>query len=212
VSDKKNIILVGYSGHGYVVADVALENKWNILGYTEKNELKYNPYNLIYKGFEMNDQFFSSQTDQIEYVIGIGNNFIREKVFNSILQNNKKISTLISPSATISNSVTLGKGIFVNKNVTINALAKVGENVLLNTGCIIEHECNIGDSVHIAAGAVLGGKVYIGKRSFIGANSFIKQGVIIGDDVIVGAGTVILQNIPDRKIVVGNPSRFIKNE
>lgn len=210
MSDKKNIILVGYSGHGYVVADVALENNWNILGYTEKNELKYNPFNLAYKGFEMNDDFFSSQSKQIEYIIGIGDNFIREKVFNFILKKNKKISTLISPSANISNSVNMGKGIFVNKNVTINALSKLGKNVLLNTGCIIEHECNIGDSVHISSGAVLGGKVCIGKRSFIGANSFIKQGVIIGDDVIVGAGTVVLQNIPDQKIVVGNPCRFIK--
>ena len=41
VLDNK-IILVGYSGHGLVVADTALENKLNLIGYTEKsiNEVK----------------------------------------------------------------------------------------------------------------------------------------------------------------------------
>lgn len=205
----KNVILIGYSGHGYVVADVALENQWNLLGYAEKKQLQYNPFQLVYIGYENNSAFFSSNNNQIEYVIGIGDNYIREKVFNSILDNNKKPLTLISPSAIISNSVKMGKGVFVNKNVIINALVTVGENVILNTACIIEHECVIGDSVHIAPGVVLAGNVTIGKRSYIGANSVIKQGVIIGEDVIVGAGTVVLMDVPNQKTIVGNPGHFI---
>ena len=205
----KNVILIGYSGHGYVVADAALQNRWNLLGYAEKKELQYNPFQLMYMGYEMESDFFSTRNDQIEYLIGIGDNYTREKVFNKIIQNNKKILTLISPSAIVSDSIKMGEGVFVNKNVTINALVNVGENVLLNTACIIEHECVIGDSVHIAPGAVLAGNVTIGKRSYIGANSVIKQGIIIGEDVVVGAGTVVLKDIPNQKRVVGNPSHYI---
>ena len=207
----KSVILIGYSGHGYAVVDVVLENKWNLLGYTEKNELKDNPFNLTYKGFEMDNDFFYSMNDQTEYIIGIGDNYSREKAFNYLIKSKKQIPLLISKLAVISDSVKMGKGVFVNKCAIINALVTVGENSLINTGCIIEHECKIGNSVHIASGSVLAGNVSIGDRSFIGANSVIKQGVIIGKDVIVGAGSVVLQNIPDQKIVVGNPSRFIKN-
>jgi sugar O-acyltransferase (sialic acid O-acetyltransferase NeuD family) len=205
----KNIILIGYSGHGYVVVDVVLENQWNLVGYAEKEKLQYNPYNLNYIGYESNRNFFSNNNNQIEYVIGIGDNYIREKVFNSILDNNKKPLTLISPSSIISNSVKMGNGVFVNKNVIINTLVKIGVNVILNTACIIEHGCVIGDSVHISTGAVLAGNVTIGKRSFIGANSVIKQGVVIGEDVIVGAGTVVLSDVPSQKTIVGNPGHFI---
>lgn len=205
----KNVILIGYSGHGYVVADVAMENGFKLVGYTDKKKLKHNPYKINYLGYEKKSDFFSNHNKEIEYILGIGDNHTREKIYNLIRQNNKEILTLISSSSIISNSVKMGKGVFINKNVIVNALVTIGNNVILNTGCIIEHECKIGDSSHIAPGAVIAGGVSVGERSLVGANAFIKQGVNIGRDVIIGAGTVVLQNIPDRKKVIGNPSRFI---
>lgn len=205
----KNVILIGYSGHGYVVSDVAIENGFNIIGYAEKAFLKNNPYDLKYLGYEMTSDFFMNQDDKTQYLLGLGDNYNREKLFNHIMNLNKKVITLISSSANISNSAKIASGVFINKNVNINAFATVGKNVILNTACIIEHECEIANSAHIGPGAVIAGKVTIGERSFVGANAFIKQGVNIGKDVIIGAGSVVLQNIQDRKKVVGNPIRFI---
>jgi sugar O-acyltransferase (sialic acid O-acetyltransferase NeuD family) len=207
VLDKK-IILIGYSGHGFVVADTAIENQLNLVGYAEKFIVQNNPFKLNYLGSELENDFIGWNND-IVYLIGIGDNKIRENIFNLIKGNGKNILTLISPSASISKTASIGKGTFVNKNVSINALAKIGNNVILNTACIIEHECIIANSVHIAPGAVLAGNVTIGERSFIGANSVIKQGVVIGKDVIVGAGTVVIKDIPNGKKIIGNPSRFI---
>ena len=206
--DNNKVILIGYSGHGYVVADIAIENQLNLIGYTEKNEFVINPFQLNYLGDEQHDIFFSKY-ESAEFIIGIGDNYTREEVFNFIKDQGKTIRNLISSSALISGSVKMGEGIFVNRNVTINALAKIGNNVLLNTSCIIEHECVISDSVHVAPGAVLAGNVFVGERSIIGANSVIKQGVNIGKDVIIGAGTVVINDIPDGKKIVGNPSRFL---
>lgn len=205
--DKK-VILIGYSGHGYVVADIAIENQLDLIGYTEKNEFVINPFQLKYLGDEQQDIFFSNY-ESTEFIIGIGDNYIREKIFNLIKDQGKTIRNLISSSALISSSVKMGEGIFVNRNVTINALATIGNNVLLNTACIIEHECVICDSVHVAPGAVLAGNVFVGERSIIGANAVIKQGINIGKDVIIGAGTVVINDIPDGKKVVGNPCRYI---
>lgn len=205
--DKK-VILIGYSGHAYVVADIALENQFEIIGYTEKSKVQDNPFNLIYAGYEKEKDFFENKKE-IGFIIGIGDNFIREKIYNLITSNNAEITTLISNTASISQSAKIESGTFINRNVTINTFAKIGKNVILNTACIIEHECEISDSVHVAPGAVLAGNVIVGQRSFIGANSVIKQGVKIGKDVIVGAGTVVLSDIPDGKKVVGNPNRYI---
>ena len=202
------VILIGYSGHAYVVADVAFENKLNIIGYTENSKKENNPFQLNYIGNEFDEGFFDRNTD-VKFIIGIGENKIREKTYNFISSKNREIFTLISRNASISNTATLGNGIFVNKNVSVNAFAIIGNNVILNTGCILEHECIISESVHIAPGAVLAGGVTIGEHSFIGANSVIKQGVKIGKNVVVGAGTVVISDIPDNKKVVGNPSRFI---
>jgi sugar O-acyltransferase (sialic acid O-acetyltransferase NeuD family) len=207
VLDKK-VILIGYSGHGFVVADTAIENQLNLVGYAEKMIVQKNPFQLNYIGNEKEDGFFEKNIE-ITYLIGIGDNIIREKIYNLIIEKEGEILTLVSQSASISKTVSLGTGTFVNKNVSINSFAVIGKNVILNTACIIEHDCIIGDSVHIAPGAVLAGNVTVGERSFIGANAVIKQGVVIGKDVLVGAGAVVLNDILDGEKIVGNPSRLL---
>jgi sugar O-acyltransferase (sialic acid O-acetyltransferase NeuD family) len=207
VSDRK-IILLGYSGHGIVVADTALDNQLDIVGYTEKSASSFNPFHLDYLGHESDSEFIGWAED-VDFLIGIGDNSIRERIFKLVLSKEKIVRTLIHASSSISKFSELGIGVFINRNVVINAFARIGNNVLLNTGCIIEHECLIGDSVHIAPGAVLAGNVEIGERTFIGANAVIKHGIKIGKNVVVGAGSVVLENIPEGKRIVGNPSRFI---
>lgn len=207
MSDNKSI-LIGYSGHGYVVAEAALESGVTIIGYSDKDAVVSNPFNLEYLGFEKNTDF-AGWNLEASFIIGIGNNAIRERIAVLVTDKGKELLTVISKSASVSKTAEIGKGTFINRNVAVNALATIGDNVILNTGCIIEHECVLSNAVHIAPGAVLAGNVNIGERSFIGANAVIKQGVTIGKDVIIGAGTVIIQDVPDGKKVVGNPGKYI---
>jgi sugar O-acyltransferase (sialic acid O-acetyltransferase NeuD family) len=207
VSDK-SVILIGYSGHAYVVAETVLENGFEIIGYSDKEEAGSDPYNLVYLGFERENDFIG-WLKEIPFVLGIGDNKLRQNIANLIEGKGKEIQTTIHKTAHISINAIIGTGSFINKNVSVNSLVRIGKNVILNTGCIIEHECVLQDAVHVAPGAVLAGNVTIGERTFVGANSVIKQGVIIGKDVIIGAGSVIISNIPDGKKVVGNPGRII---
>jgi sugar O-acyltransferase (sialic acid O-acetyltransferase NeuD family) len=208
VSDRK-IILVGYSGHGLVVADTAFENKLNVIGYTEKSIKLSNPFKLEYLGDESNLEFNLWDKD-VEFLLGIGDNFLREKIYNLIKKKGKKVITLFNAHSSISDFASIGEGVYINRNVTVNAFAKIGNNVILNSGCIIEHECEIQDHVHIAPGAVLAGNVHVGSGTFIGANSVIKQGIEIGDDVMIGTGSVIIENVSSKSKIVGNPGRVIK--
>ncbi len=207
MSDNE-FILVGYSGHAYVVADAILDSGLNIVGYSDKEEANSNPYGLNYLGFEK-DTDFIGWYKEIPFVLGIGDNKLRQNISNLIEEKGKVVQTIIDKTAVVSRNVSIGSGTFINRNVTVNSLAKIGKNVILNTGCIIEHECILQDAVHIAPGAVLAGNVTIGERSLVGANSVVKQGINIGKDVIIGAGSVIITNIPDGKKVVGNPGRII---
>ncbi|URC13114.1 acetyltransferase [Flavobacterium sp. B183] len=208
MSDKK-IILVGYSGHAFVVAETLIDNGFEIIGYSEREEVILDPYNFSYLGFESNEEFGGWNLD-CSYAIGIGDNKLRSKIADLIESKGKTLPNIIHKTAQISATCKIYTGNFINKNVTINALVQIGKNVILNTGCIIEHECVIGDGVHIAPGAVLAGNVTVGKGSFIGANSVVKQGVKIGEDVVIGAGSVIISDISDGNTIVGNPGRIIK--
>ena len=44
----------------------------------------------------------------------------------------------------------------------------------------------------------------------IGANATILPGLTIGEDALVGAGAVVVDDVPARAVVVGNPARILK--
>jgi acetyltransferase EpsM len=207
VLDNKNVI-IGYSGHAYVVAESFI-SKGNILSYyTDLKEASNNPFNLSYLGFESSANF-KGWGMPLNYILGIGDNNMREKAANLILNKSFQLRNVIDSNALISKSANIGLGVFASKGVLVNAFAKIGNFTILNTGCIIEHECEIGIAAHIAPGVVLAGNVKVGNRTFIGANSVIKQGIEIGDDVIIGAGSVIIEHVKSNTKLVGNPGRII---
>lgn len=54
--------------------------------------------------------------------------------------------------------------------------------------------------------------VRIGRHCFIGGGSIIGPGVQIGDGSIIGAGSVVMENVPPRSIVGGNPAKLLRSE
>lgn len=207
MENKNQFTIVGYSGHSYVCLEIAIQNSFEPIGYYDKNLRRNNPYNLEYLGSE------TYSVPLLPVFIGIGDNIVRKKVFDLLLQNNCNLSiNLIHNKSIVASSSSIGLNILVAAGAIINSFTKIGNCCILNTGSIIEHECKIGDFVHVAPGAVLAGNVSVGDRTFIGANSVVKQGVKIGKDVTVGAGTVVLFDIPDNATVVGNPGKIIKTK
>lgn len=203
--NKKDIILIGYSGHSYVCIDTIKLNQFNIKGYCDSLLKESNPYFLNYLGDEEKYQIQKNDF----FFISIGENTIRKNIYNKLKTNN--FINVIHPSSNISESVFIkeNSNVLVNANVVINAQSKICKGVILNTGAIIEHECKIGDFSHIGPGAVICGNVNIGERTFVGSNTVIKQGVNIGNNVTIGAGSVIIKDIADNKKVVGNPGKII---
>ncbi len=205
--DNKSVI-IGYSGHAYVVADSFISKGFSLNYYSNLNKVDKNPFNLEYLGCET-DSNFKGWEMGLSFILGIGDNNLRYKAAQLLLSKSQIIVSVIDPNALISKTANIGVGVFASKGVIVNAFSKIGDFAILNTGCIIEHECEIGIATHIAPSAVLSGNVKIGNRSFIGANTVIKQGVEIGDDVIIGAGSVIIENVSSNSKIVGNPGRII---
>lgn len=201
--------IIGYSGHAFVVLDSAIKAGHKCIGYCDFSKKENNPYNLIYLGVE-SDQNTLNILAKTNVALGIGNNKIRERVFNTLAKSQVNFATINHPNAVIANNTTIQNGTVVFAGCIINPLVQIGFGVICNTGSIIEHECSIGNFSHIAPRATLAGNVTIGNNSFIGANSVVKEGIKIGDNVIIGAGSVVVKNIESNSIFFGNPAKFIK--
>ncbi|GAQ14825.1 2,3,4,5-tetrahydropyridine-2,6-dicarboxylate N-acetyltransferase [Myroides odoratimimus] len=205
MQDKKDIVLVGYSGHGYVVYDAVLLGEQSITSYCDYAEVSFNPFNLEYIGNEGSDSF--DWSIDCDFALGLGDNKLRVKVGDYILSKNKNLITVIHPKSIVSQYSTIGVGSFINVGAIINAFAKIGEMCIINSAAVVEHECVLAKGVHIAPGTVLAGNVSIGENSLIGANSVVRQGIKIGSNCTIGAGSVIVKDIADNSVVYGNPAK-----
>lgn len=73
---------------------------------------------------------------------------------------------------------------------------------------------SIGDNFHCihctTLGATSKGEPVIGDNVSLGANVTIVGPVHVGNNVTIGAGSVVVKDIPDNSVAVGNPCKVIK--
>jgi UDP-3-O-[3-hydroxymyristoyl] glucosamine N-acyltransferase len=86
----------------------------------------------------------------------------------------------------------------------------LGDFVKLDDNIHIAHNCHIGRGTIIAASVSFGGSVYTGKYCFFGLNCSIKNGIKIGNYAVIGMGAVVIGDVPDKAIMVGNPAKLLR--
>jgi sugar O-acyltransferase (sialic acid O-acetyltransferase NeuD family) len=203
---NKNIALIGYSGHSYVVFDIFFSQGMTVSAYTEVKEKEDNPFVLSYLGNEKNS-ITLEKLKAYNYFVAVGDNQVRKKISEYLHPHLGSPETALHKSAIISRSMNAGYGVMISPRATVNAKALIGNGVILNTGCIVEHECSVGNYAHIAPGAILLGNVSVGEGTLIGAGAVVLPGISIGKNCIIGAGAVVTKNVGDNIKTAGNPSR-----
>jgi len=99
----------------------------------------------------------------------------------------------------------------------------VGDRVTIKNGVQLWDGLRIEDDVFIGPNATFTNdpsprskcdftllQTTVKKGASIGANATILPGLTIGTKAMIGAGAVVLSNVPDRAVVVGNPAKIIK--
>lgn len=100
----------------------------------------------------------------------------------------------------------------------------IGNNVRIHSQVFIPEYSILEDNVWIGPNVVLTNAKYplspgvkehlkgpiIKRGAKIGANATLLPGVVIGENAMVGAGSVVVKDVPDGMVVVGNPARVIK--
>ena len=192
---KIKLFIYGAGGHGRVIGDIALRNRYDIEFIDDENN-----------NFLNFDEFCNS-FKKANIIIGIGNNQIRKEKTELCEKLGYNLITLIDKSAIIGNNVKIEQGSVVMPNCVINNSAVIGKGVIINTGAIIEHDCIIDDFSHISPNAALAGAVKVGQETHIGIGSSIIERINIGDNVIIGAGSVVIRDIENNTKVVGIPAK-----
>lgn len=128
-------------------------------------------------------------------------------------------SSFIHPQAAVTGNVIIGKNVYVGPGAAIRG--DWGE-IIIEDGCNVQENCTVHmfpgisirlqEGAHIGHGAIVHG-ANVGRNCLVGMNAVLMDNVVLGDECIVGALTLITAGIviPDRKLVIGNPGKIVKD-
>lgn len=198
------LTIIGASGHGKVVADVAVHCGYDEIEFLDDDETLTKCGAWFVAGrCEMADEI------ENDLFVAIGNSSTRKKLLERYSY--KRLVSLIHPNSYIADGVEIGKGSVVMAGAVINPDVKIGDGCIINTSSSVDHDCVVGSYCHISVGAHLCGTVVVGDETWIGAGATVSNNVNICGGCMIGAGAVLIKDIEIPGTYVGVPARIKRN-
>ncbi len=202
----RRLAILGASGHGKVVAEIAELTGWDEVVFFDDAFPSVKKIGI----WPVKGATEDLVTDADMYtaaIVAIGDNQLRLEKSKYLLSRGLKLGTLIHPCSIVSKYAEIDAGTVVMAGAVINPFVSVGVGSIINTSCSIDHDCILSEGVHVSPGAHVAGGVSVGEMSWLGIGSIVKQGVEIGASVIVAAGAVVINDVPRNSMVKGIPAK-----
>lgn len=158
---NNNLLIIGAGGHGNCVRETAqligLFNKIDFLD--DKSAEAIGPWADY-------EKFVSSYSTAF---VAIGNNELRATWFDKLTAAGFNITTLIHPTAYISQSAEIGRGTIVLPKAVIHANVRIKQGCIIGIGTLLDHDIIIDEFCHVDSGSILKGTGTIRKFTKITA-------------------------------------------
>lgn len=207
----RRIVGIGAGGHAAILVEIARTAGYEVAELTDSNEARWGTQVLGVPVVGGDERLPSLMGDGVDAAfIGVGavrSTAPRVGAYEAAMLLGFELVSLTHPSAVVSASARLGRGVMVLPRAVIHTRADVGDNVTVYTAAVIEHDCVVEDHVHISPGVLLAGGVTIERGAFLGIGATVIHGVRIGAESVVGAGAVVVDDVPAGATVTGVPAR-----
>ncbi|MEG2725189.1 MAG: sialic acid O-acetyltransferase [Kiritimatiellia bacterium] len=87
---------------------------------------------------------------------------------------------------------------------------KLGRHVCLFHAAAVGHDAVIGDYAHLAAHVGAAGGVVLGEGVMVHPGAHIIPHKCVGDWAVIGGGSLVIQDVPARKTVIGVPAKIFE--
>lgn len=118
--------------------------------------------------------------------------------------------TFIHPKAYVAPTVKMGPGCVVMPCAIVQPGTLMGKCCRVMVGAIVGHNNHIGNYCFFAGGSITGAYLNVGDAVHVSINATVREFLKLENYSTVGMGAVLLKNMAEGEIWIGNPARLYK--
>jgi sugar O-acyltransferase (sialic acid O-acetyltransferase NeuD family) len=206
-SNDINIGIIGYGSVGKQLHNALLENDYSADQiYIFADDIDSNLEKKIYKFSEFKLEEFK----KLHFIPALGylSKNLKYELLDYLVGNNYSIFSFVHPTAFVSKTATIGRGVFIYPMCNIDQGAIIGDGCIIANSSIVAHDSNLGKCCYLGAMVCLSGFVEIGELTFIGSTASVSNNLKVGRNSTIATGTCLTKNIDENSFVIGNPFQY----
>lgn len=211
--NQQEIYILGIGRNTVTVMDLVEDCGFKIKGLLHYNHDRIGEKYFGHQIIGCFEDFLQRETlDGLCFALSMGNLDIRRNLYNKIIDKKGLIPTLIHPSCTISRRASIGNGVQIMPGSIVQGDSAVGNDTVITVNTVIAHSAKVGEHCLISGQVMIGAYSTIGNMTHIGQGSTVVSGKVkkVGDNCILGAGSVLLRDMGDDSVYVGNPAHLLR--
>lgn len=208
--EKRKCLIVGAGTYGQVYAHY-LSEEYDLIGFADDDMSLHG--SSVFGTTVLGDVGHCADTlsREVCVFVPIGNNRVRVRLMDYFSAKGFDLPSFIHSSASVHSSVTIGRGVYVLPNSFVMPEAVLSDSVMVSMGVNIAHHTVASKGCFFSQGSNIGASVFIGEKAYFGIGSTLMTGVRqVGTGSTIGAGAVVIRDVPDYAVTVGNPARIIR--
>lgn len=211
---KNEIYAIGVGHNTPVFIDLAESCGYKVIGLYHYNNTRNGE---IDHGFKIlgsfDDLYESSNIKGKNFILTMGDNYIRTEVSEKLISLGANIPSLIHPNSVVSRFAKISNvGVYISPFTYIQADSSIDSFTVLLSHVNISHNTHIGKGCFIAGGSTVGAYTNIEDYVFIGQGALTISSKVktIGNNAYIGARSLITHSVEPYAVMAGSPAKLLR--